>query len=364
MTHINLLHEITELASKWTQSGFPYHTIVSLDAPLKAFVRNPERDTEIASPEVLLFLLAAGLQHGGEWHHWVDKNLTNPGAPNRIAFALTKGFDRVTYRALYALQVFNKDAVQKAVEKVKNEITGSTYKKLDEYVYRGKVLGYIQEQQRSSDPKKAEKAAEVFREIRNFCKTAPDFGVDSRKKVFISYNHKDAVIVDSLRRLIEQENIGIIIDTEYLRFGDSIKDFIGRSVKDSDYTLAVISNNSLSSPWVIHEALETFMHEHMHGKAKYIPLVIDNSFYEDKFYVRAVERMDQGIHELVNDISELSKKDVATSVLDAKKNQLIRLRNELGTVLSRLADSLYADCTTPESSLKNIRRLCKQIQEG
>jgi len=166
-----------------------------------------------------------------------------------------------------------------------------------------------------------------------------------------------------LRKLIGHENIGIIIDTEYLRFGDSIKDFIGHSVKNSDYTLAVISNNSLSSPWVIHEALETFMHEHVHGKTKYIPLVIDNSFYEDKFYIRAVERVDQGIYDLVNDISELSKKGVATTVLDTKKNQLVKLRNELGTVLGRLADNLYADCTTPESTMKNIKTLCRQMQE-
>jgi len=106
------------------------------------------------------------------------------------------------------------------------------------------------------------------------------------------------------------------------------------------------------------------MHEHVHGKTKYIPLVIDNSFYEDKFYIRAVERVDQGIYDLVNDIAELSKKGVPTIVLDTKKNQLIRLRNELGTVLSRLADSLYADCTTSESTQKNIQRLCMQIHSS
>lgn len=363
MTQNDMLSEIESLSLQWATSNYPYHTIVSLTAPQKSFVRHPAREMEITSSEVLLFLMAAGLQHGGEWHYWVDKNLLNPFAPDQIAAALTTGYDRVTYRALYALQAFDKDLAQKAIEKVKDRIKDSMLKKLDDYVYQGKALDYIREQQRSSDPKKAEKAAEVFREISSFCKTAPDFGADDRKRVFISYNHKDSGIVDSLRRLIEQENIGIIIDTEYLRFGDSIKDFIGRSVKESDYTLAVISNNSLSSPWVIHEALETFMHEHMHGKTKYIPLVIDNSFYEDKFHIRAVERVDQGIYDLVNDISELSKKGVATTVLDMKKNQLIKLRNKLGTVLGRLADNMYADCTTPESTMKNIKRLCRQIQE-
>ncbi|KPA12339.1 Toll-Interleukin receptor domain protein, partial [Candidatus Magnetomorum sp. HK-1] len=81
------------------------------------------------------------------------------------------------------------------------------------------------------------------------------------KTLFISYNHKDIAFVKRLKNDLVQANIPLIIDIDSMKFGDDIREFIERSVKESDITLSVISENSLKSPWVMLETLETFLRE-------------------------------------------------------------------------------------------------------
>jgi|GEM_PF-5047079 len=358
-----ILQVIAQAAEEWAKTAYPYHTLASLGEPIKSFVRHPADDVEIEQADVLLFLMSAGVQHGSNWYFWVQKCLSIPEAPDRLVAALATGYDRVTYRALYALQLFDKTDVQRALDRSPKNLRPLINKVVVDHVFNGKVLSYVQEQTRSHDAEKAKKAAAVVREITNMCTTAPDFGKGDKKKVFISYNHRDAAHVEKIKLLIDGENLGIIIDTDYLRFGDNIKEFIRKSVRESDYTLAVISRNSLLSPWVIHEALETFMHEQVSGVPKYQPIVIDTCFYQNSFYLESVESIEQGIYELADYISALSKKGLTTKTLDDKKNQLIKLRNEMDTVLSRLSDNLHADCTTHEKMEENIKKLCGQLLE-
>jgi hypothetical protein len=345
-------------------TGYPYHTIASLSEPIKSFVRHPSADIEISAKEVLLFLMSAGIQHGSNWYYWVDKNRDNPDAPARLIAALATGYDRVTYRALYALQLFNKDAVQKAIDQSPKDLRPIIRKAIAEHVFKGTVLSYLEEIKRSYDVEKAKKAAVVVREITNMCTTTPDFGKGDKKKVFISYNHKDADYVLKIKEILQGEEINFIIDTDYLRFGDNIKEFIERSVRESDHTLSVISKNSLLSPWVMLESLETLMHEHVHGKTKFLPLVVDDSFYQESFHFEAVKTIENGINELVDYIGELSRKGVTTTAYTAKMTRFIRLRNELDTVLYRLKENFSLDCTSNEKMAANLRKLCRQIQEG
>ncbi|GAK57953.1 TIR protein [Candidatus Vecturithrix granuli] len=87
--------------------------------------------------------------------------------------------------------------------------------------------------------------------------------------IFISYSRKDAAFVERLKTALEAGKIGITIDTESLAFGDNLQEFVDRSVRETDLTIAVISRNSLQSVLVVAEALETLMYEKVLGRKKY-----------------------------------------------------------------------------------------------
>ena len=113
------------------------------------------------------------------------------------------------------------------------------------------------------------------------------------KTLFISYNHKDLAFVNQLKIDLEKADIPLIIDIEHMRFGDNIQEFIERSVQESDITLSVISDNSLKSPWVMLETLETFQQENFNKVLRYIPIVIDTQFQSQVFSSKLIENIEK-----------------------------------------------------------------------
>lgn len=183
------------------------------------------------------------------------------------------------------------------------------------------------------------------------------------KTIFISYNHKDADFVERLSRELEVHNIGVIIDINSLRFGDDIQKFIDKSIQHTDFTISIVSKNSLNSAWVIMESLETLIHEKIYQKEKFIPIFIDNCFFEDTFQIELIEGIEQSIETLLSEIVKLTKKFLPTTNLDSKKIRLIELRHNIDKILNRLNNSLTGDFSDEEKFRKNLPKLIEAIKK-
>ena len=146
-------------------------------------------------------------------------------------------------------------------------------------------------------------------------------------KVFISYSRKDAEFVERLKTSLEAGKVGVTIDTDSLAFGDDLQEFVERSVRETDLTIAVISRNSLQSVWVIAEALETLMYEKVRGCKKYLPIYIDTSFLDDGLYLQIVEQIDASLATLKDLTVQGMDRQVGTAHLDQKRDCFISLRN-------------------------------------
>ena len=160
----------------------------------------------------------------------------------------------------------------------------------------------------------------------------------------------------------QKENIEIIIDANNLKFGDDIQEFIKLSTENTEFTLSIMSRNSLLSPWVLLETLEALMHERVEKKKKYLPVIIDNSVIDRKFYHEAKSHMEKGIRDLIDEIYELSKGFNHTKSLENEKERLIDLRNNFDKVIDRLKSHLYIDFSTAVNIEKNFPKLLEQIK--
>ena len=78
------------------------------------------------------------------------------------------------------------------------------------------------------------------------------------KKVFISYSTKDKETATKVKAALEQHGIEVKIDRESMRAGGNIRDFIDNSIRETDVTLSIVSENSLASDWVAFESVESF----------------------------------------------------------------------------------------------------------
>ena len=183
------------------------------------------------------------------------------------------------------------------------------------------------------------------------------------QKVFISYNHKDLAFVEGLKNDLENAGIQLIIDIEHMKFGDEIKDFIERSVEFSDITLSVISENSLASPWVMLETLETFQQEDSIKAMRYIPVMMDQHFQSPDFASTLIAHIEKSIDLIFEEMARLSKKYVSTQSLNVKYERLINLRSNIDQVLLKLDERLVADFSTPKKYEINFPRLVQSIKQ-
>lgn len=183
----------------------------------------------------------------------------------------------------------------------------------------------------------------------------------NKVNVFISYNHNNKQIVDRLRKKLSLANIEVIIDSEMMKPGEKISDFIEQSIAKSNITLSIISNDSLLSSWVGFETINTFYQEKFRNK-KFIACYTDDDFFDNRFRVTATLKIDEKINKLDSLILEYMSLKLDTTDLNDEKSRLFQLRNNLGDILQRLRNSLCLDIK--ENLFEtNLKRLISAIKE-
>jgi predicted AAA+ superfamily ATPase len=187
--------------------------------------------------------------------------------------------------------------------------------------------------------------------------------LDEKKPMtFISYSHKDSEFVLKLKDSLEKENVAIYIDIERLRYGDNIKDFISDTVKITDYTVQVISIDSLRSPYVMIEYLETQLHEDAERSKKYIPVFIDKCIFDDNTYIDLADDIQKEINEVNEFIQKAISMNLHATLYNTKRDRLIDLKNHLGKAMDRLRDSLIGDFTDINNYDINIKKIIEAIK--
>jgi len=181
------------------------------------------------------------------------------------------------------------------------------------------------------------------------------------RRVFISYNHKDKLIAEKLSNNLKLSGAKVIIDSEMMKAGENISNFIEKCILESDITLSIISNNSLLSSWVGIETINTFYHEKYSDK-KFIACYTDDDFFDNKFRITATRKIDEKIKELDNLILEYMELKLDPTDLNNEKTRLFQLRNNLGDILQRLRNSLCIDINDNVFE-DNIKRIISAINE-
>ena len=71
--------------------------------------------------------------------------------------------------------------------------------------------------------------------------------------IFISYSHKDSYVADMVANALYRADIPIFIDRIALHPGESLRAKLGQGLQDARALIVLISENSISSEWVLNE---------------------------------------------------------------------------------------------------------------
>ena len=160
---------------------------------------------------------------------------------------------------------------------------------------------------------------------------------------FFSYNHGDKIEAEKLRKELEQNGIKVWMDNTYMNPGESIKDFIERSIQSTDVTISLVSNKSLLSAWVAMETIYTFHHQAFDPDKQFIACYLDDDFFKPRFRLDATKIIDAKLAEIDELIPSYIEQKIDTNDLNSEKSRLYDLRNNLGKILDHLKGSLALD---------------------
>lgn len=182
-------------------------------------------------------------------------------------------------------------------------------------------------------------------------------------KVFISYNHADLYWAEKIKEALERHDIQVTIDIEEFQFGDSIEDSITKAIRNTDYTILIVSEHSLQSPWIIQEFIEVYRHQTVKQQKKFLPIRIDDTCYQRGIDIKiAKERIDPEIKKLSELVNETNAAGLDPEPYNQEIKQLRNLRNTLGSLLGELRKRLVADFTSEDKFRRNLRKLLKNIR--
>jgi hypothetical protein len=94
---------------------------------------------------------------------------------------------------------------------------------------------------------------------------------------FISYSSKDQDFANRLHADLQQKGVRCWFAPEDLKIGDRFRDRIDESIRLHDKLLLILSENSVSSPWVSDEVEAAIEREHREGRTVLFPIKIDDA---------------------------------------------------------------------------------------
>lgn len=120
--------------------------------------------------------------------------------------------------------------------------------------------------------------------------------------VFISYSTEDEDEALKLKYGLEEKGIRTIMDSEHLGHEFEIKEYLEKFIKQTDYTLCLISEKSLLSGWVGFEIITVMNIGREIRKQKFIGCAIDDSWKYPLF--EWVPKIDKEINRLQDKLNK------------------------------------------------------------
>jgi hypothetical protein len=183
---------------------------------------------------------------------------------------------------------------------------------------------------------------------------------DATPHVFISYTHDDAATAARLKQLLQEHKIDVIIDTDRMVAGETVTAFIHRSIRECTAVVSIISSRSLQSTWVAAETIGGIGRREWGKDIMLVACYLDEQWLQPEFRLRCTADIDRRLQQIETLLPDYAVKKIDTADLNAEKTRLYDLRNNMGTILATLKDSLCLD-VREEAFATSGRRLVERV---
>ncbi|MFN0036173.1 MAG: TIR domain-containing protein [Saprospiraceae bacterium] len=170
---------------------------------------------------------------------------------------------------------------------------------------------------------------------------APAAAEQNRPKVFLSYSHKDAFAMRSVKSFLEDHGVHVHIDLNDISAGSEIQGFIDKALRENDFVVSIISQNSLESGWVSKElTVAQFLNK---TNQNWIPIAIDGAWKDDKFFFSVNDSIDKKITGVRKQMRKALDSDLDISPFTEELKRFQDLKASIGSTIATLKTLLVVD---------------------
>ncbi|EOQ90720.1 TIR domain protein [Leptospira yanagawae serovar Saopaulo str. Sao Paulo = ATCC 700523] len=180
--------------------------------------------------------------------------------------------------------------------------------------------------------------------------------------VFLSHNSIDRPFVRMLAERLSNDGILVWLDEAEINIGDSLIERISSGIEEMDFVAAIISQNSITSPWVQKE-ISLAMNKEIKGKkVAVLPILIDNSklpaSIADKLYADFTDptKFDDSYQNLIRAIKNHRLKNKPVEPKEAKTDKPIQktILEAFNDITIVGADKQRTQISRPGTKLYNV----------
>jgi formylglycine-generating enzyme required for sulfatase activity len=184
------------------------------------------------------------------------------------------------------------------------------------------------------------------------------------KDVFISYSHQDQEAKDELVALLKQEGISYWLDETSLLAGDIIQDKINEGLRESRYTILLVSKNSLLSTWVSYESLMRLKQEIFENQNRFIAIIIDKAVFDDKIAFKMYDNFEAEIENQEQLRQEARKRKIKTELYNTRIERLEEILPQITDIIHKIVGKLAINFTDESRKLQEIEKLLNTIDKN
>ncbi len=184
--------------------------------------------------------------------------------------------------------------------------------------------------------------------------------ITDKPKVFISYNQKDMFAMRAVKDVLENNDIEVVVDIHNMGVGDNIEVFIEKALRENQFILSIISENSLKSGWVNKELSAALLLSRL-GK-RWLPILLDKSCFDDDFYDNTLDEFDKIIADMGAKMTQALAKGRDVRPFQDSLARTQDLRNDFGKVIQALRNHLGEDISGQlfDSGMARVVKTIKQ----
>lgn len=127
---------------------------------------------------------------------------------------------------------------------------------------------------------------------------------DGKKRVFISYSHKDSVVARQIHSVLAEHQLTVWLDVHEIVPGQSVSGQITDGLQKADYFILLISEDSTNSNWVKREIAFAIDLADKEKRLAVIPIVLDRApiplEFKGLFFIDATASIADALKRLVD----------------------------------------------------------------